>query len=124
MAQVIDPAALPPQQFIEKVLVQGLHVKWLIVGEDFRYGAKRAGDVAMLIEAGKRYGFQVEALPTVMNNGARISSSVVRSALAQGFPASYGLLPLMRGSAYELDKVAVRRRRFASSIEPIACHQG
>jgi riboflavin kinase/FMN adenylyltransferase len=77
-------AALPPQQFIEKVLVQGLHVKWLIVGEDFRYGAKRAGDVAMLIEAGKRYGFQVEALPTVMNNGTRISSSAVRSALVQG----------------------------------------
>src|SRR5437868_3058328 len=41
-------AALTPQDFIEKVLVQGLHVKWLIVGEDFRYGAKRAGDIAML----------------------------------------------------------------------------
>lgn len=77
-------AALSPQEFVEKVLVQGLHVKWLIVGEDFRYGAKRAGDLATLIEAGKQYGFEVEALPTVTNEGVRISSSAVRSALAQG----------------------------------------
>jgi riboflavin kinase/FMN adenylyltransferase len=73
-----------PQDFIEKVLVQGLHAKWLMVGEDFRYGAKRAGDIDMLIDAGKRRGFQVEALPTVMNDGTRISSSSVRAALAQG----------------------------------------
>jgi riboflavin kinase / FMN adenylyltransferase len=77
-------SGLSPQDFVEKVLVQGLHVKWLMVGEDFSYGAKRAGNVAMLVEAGRQYGFQVETLPTVMNHGARISSSAVRSALAQG----------------------------------------
>jgi riboflavin kinase/FMN adenylyltransferase len=77
-------SAQSPQDFIEKVLVQGLHAKWLMVGEDFRYGARRAGDIAMLIEAGRRLGFQVEALPTVMNAGARISSSAVRTALTQG----------------------------------------
>lgn len=77
-------AALTPREFTENVLVHGLHVKWLMVGEDFRYGNKRAGDVAMLIEAGKEYGFHVEALPTLMNGGARISSSAVRSALALG----------------------------------------
>lgn len=77
-------AALSPQEFVEKVLVQGLHVKWLIVGEDFRYGAKRAGDLAMLTEFGKRYGFEVVALPTVMHDGVRVSSSAVRNVLAQG----------------------------------------
>lgn len=77
-------SAQSPQDFVERVLVQGLHAKWLMVGEDFRYGAKRAGDLTMLIEAGQRYGFQVEALPTVINAGARISSSAVRAALAQG----------------------------------------
>jgi riboflavin kinase / FMN adenylyltransferase len=77
-------ASMPPQDFIEKVLVQGLHVKWLMVGEDFCFGAKRAGNVATLIEAGKRLGFEVHALPTVMNDGVRISSSAVRAALAQG----------------------------------------
>jgi riboflavin kinase/FMN adenylyltransferase len=77
-------AALTPQEFTEKVLVEGLHVKWLMVGDDFCYGARRAGNVAMLLEAGQRYGFHVETLPTVMNGSIRISSSAVRSALAEG----------------------------------------
>src|SRR5690606_13427746 len=50
-------------------------------------GAKRAGDIHMLMEAGKRYGFEVETLPTIVNAGTRISSSAIREALAQGdFP--------------------------------------
>jgi riboflavin kinase/FMN adenylyltransferase len=77
-------AALSPEAFIKDVLIDGLHVKWLIVGDDFRFGAKRAGDMAMLTEAGKRYGFEVVALPTVMHEGTRISSSAVRSALEAG----------------------------------------
>jgi len=77
-------ASLTPQDFVEKVLVQGLHVKQLIVGKDFCYGAKRAGNLATLIEAGKKYGFGVEALDTVTNHGTRISSSAVRAALAAG----------------------------------------
>jgi riboflavin kinase/FMN adenylyltransferase len=77
-------AALTPQEFTERVLVEGLHVKWLMVGEDFCYGAGRAGNVPMLIEAGKQYGFEVHTLPTVMNGGTRISSSAVRSALQAG----------------------------------------
>ncbi len=77
-------AALTPRQFTEQVLVQGLHVKWLMVGDDFCYGAQRAGNVALLIEAGKHYGFEVATLPTVMNGSTRISSSAVRGALAEG----------------------------------------
>jgi riboflavin kinase/FMN adenylyltransferase len=77
-------AAQSPQTFVEKVLVEGLHVKWLMVGDDFCYGAKRAGNVALLAEAGRQYGFEVEVLPTVRNGDTRISSSAVRTALAQG----------------------------------------
>ena len=77
-------AALTPQEFTERVLVDGLHVKWLMVGDDFCYGARRAGNVQLLQEAGERYGFHVETLPTVMNGSTRISSSAVRSALAEG----------------------------------------
>lgn len=77
-------ASLSPQEFVEKILVQGLHVKWLIVGDDFCYGAKRAGNLATLIAAGKQYGFQVEAQPTVTSSGIRVSSSAVRQALTQG----------------------------------------
>ncbi|MDF3036368.1 MAG: bifunctional riboflavin kinase/FAD synthetase [Paucimonas sp.] len=77
-------AALSPQEFIENILVQGLHAKWLIVGDDFRFGAKRAGDIAMLREAGKRHDFEVETLETVTIGDTRISSSAVRHALAAG----------------------------------------
>ena len=77
-------AAMSPEDFVRKLLVDGLHVKWLIVGDDFRFGAKRAGDFAMLTEAGKMYGFEVESLQTVMHADARISSSAVRSALHDG----------------------------------------
>ena len=75
-------AALSPDEFVSRVLVEGLHVKWLIVGEDFCYGARRAGNMATLMEAGRRHGFEVEALPTVNNDGSRISSSAIRAALA------------------------------------------
>ena len=77
-------AAMSPDQFTRKVLAEGLHVKWLMVGEDFCYGAKRAGNVAMLRDAGRELGFEVETLPTVMEGAERISSSAVRAALAAG----------------------------------------
>ncbi len=77
-------AAMPAERFIDDVLVGGLHVKWLIVGDDFRFGARRAGDLALLVEAGRRHGFEVVSLPTVMHEDTRISSSEVRTALAAG----------------------------------------
>ncbi|KQV54189.1 MULTISPECIES: bifunctional riboflavin kinase/FAD synthetase [unclassified Duganella] len=86
-------AGQSPQAFVEKVLVEGLHVKWLMVGDDFCYGAKRAGNVALLAEAGRQYGFEVAVLATVRNGETRISSSAVRTALAEGdFPHAQALL--------------------------------
>jgi riboflavin kinase/FMN adenylyltransferase len=74
-------AALSPASFIEDILVEGLQVKWLIVGDDFRFGAKRAGDFALLVEAGKRFGFEVSSLDSVQHENQRISSSAIRTAL-------------------------------------------
>ncbi len=86
-------ASQSPERFIEDVLVNGLHVKWLIVGDDFRFGAKRAGDVAMLQEAGRRFGFEVVSLPAVMHEDVRISSSAVRETLHGGdFARAHELL--------------------------------
>jgi riboflavin kinase/FMN adenylyltransferase len=106
-------AALSPQEFVEKVLVQGLHVKWLIVGDDFRYGAKRAGDLAMLEEAGKQYGFEVQTLSTVTNGGIRISSSAVRSALAQ---ADLTLAQQLLGHAYAISGHVIHGQKLGRSI--------
>ena len=77
-------AALPADRFIEGMLLRGLGVRRLIVGRDFRFGAKRAGDFALLAEAAGRHGFALEAMPDVLFEGERASSSAVRAALQAG----------------------------------------
>lgn len=77
-------AALSAEEFIERILVNSLQVKHLIIGDDFRFGADRRGNFSMLCAAGERYGFQVEAMNSVMIGGERASSSAVREALAAG----------------------------------------
>ena len=77
-------ASQTPQAFINDVLVQGLGVRYVLVGDDFRFGAKRAGDYAMLDEAGDHLGFDVARMNSYEVKGLRVSSSAVREALSQG----------------------------------------
>jgi riboflavin kinase/FMN adenylyltransferase len=69
-------------EFIERVMVEALQTRWVLVGEDFRFGRARAGDLALLRKAART--FSVEAMPAVKNGEERISSSAVREALARG----------------------------------------
>ena len=77
-------ASLSAEAFIEQVLGTTLQARYVLVGDDFRYGAKRAGDFALLKQTGERLGFDAEFLPTVEVAGERSSSTAVRSALAAG----------------------------------------
>jgi riboflavin kinase/FMN adenylyltransferase len=77
-------AALSPADFVEHVLVAGCHARWVMVGEDFRFGAKRAGDVDTLRRLAANHGVEVEAMATIFSDGERVSSSLVRAALARG----------------------------------------
>jgi len=77
-------AGLTAEEFIERGLVQGLGVRHLIIGDDFRFGKGRAGDFAMLQAAGQQHGFGVEAMHTIEINGERVSSSAVRDVLGTG----------------------------------------
>lgn len=77
-------AALTAAEFIQRVLVDTLHAGYVLVGDDFRYGAQRAGDFALLASSGPVLGFDADALPTVKLAGERASSSAVRNALAAG----------------------------------------
>ncbi len=77
-------AAQSPNDFINNVLVQGLGVKYVLVGDDFRFGAKRMGDYAMLDAAGTQLGFDVARMNSYEVRGLRVSSSAVREALARG----------------------------------------
>tara|TARA_R110000868_G_scaffold190614_2_gene434464 strand:- start:2371 stop:3315 length:945 start_codon:yes stop_codon:yes gene_type:complete len=75
---------LSAAEFVQRVLVDGLGVQHLEVGDDFRFGCDRAGDFAFLAEAGEREGFSVEAASTVELDGIRVSSTRVREALDVG----------------------------------------
>jgi riboflavin kinase/FMN adenylyltransferase len=82
-------ASLSADAFIEQVLVDGLRARWVMIGEDFRFGARRSGDYAHLCAAGWRHGFEVHAMPTVLAPAAagqalRVSSSALREILSAG----------------------------------------
>ena len=77
-------AGLAADRFVEEVLVRGMGVRWLLVGRDFRFGARRAGDFAALQAAAAGGRFEVEGMGDVVEAGQRISSSGVRAALAAG----------------------------------------
>jgi riboflavin kinase/FMN adenylyltransferase len=77
-------AALSAQAVVDDILVAGLGVRHLLVGDDFRFGRGREGDFALLERAGREAGFAVEHLPTLEDDGERVSSSRVRDALASG----------------------------------------
>ncbi|MEN8261356.1 MAG: bifunctional riboflavin kinase/FAD synthetase [Pseudomonadota bacterium] len=73
-----------PEEFIRRILVKGLHVKHLVVGDDFHFGKARRGNFAMLRQAGQAYGFAVEDTPPFEVDGQRVSSTLIRDALGAG----------------------------------------
>ena len=77
-------AELDAETFIHQVLVEGMQVRHLMIGDDFRFGRARQGDFAALEAAGRQYGFTVEAMPTQTVQDERVSSSAVREALQAG----------------------------------------
>ena len=77
-------ATLPAAEFIQRLLVDGLAVRYLVVGDDFHFGKGRGGDFGMLQEAGARHGFQVAAMHSFSIDGERVSSTRIRTALAAG----------------------------------------
>lgn len=77
-------AGMPREDFVDRLLVQGLGVRHLVVGPDFRFGHKRLGDVEYLKSAGTTAGFGVEAVPPLLLDGERVSSTAVRQHLTGG----------------------------------------
>ena len=77
-------ASLSADGFIQQVLVQALGVRYVLVGDDFRFGAQRQGDYALLDAAGAAQGFDVARMMSYEVHGLRVSSSAVREALADG----------------------------------------
>lgn len=79
-------AALTPEDFARSVLVEGLGISHVVVGSDFCFGQKRAGTAADLRDLGQRYGFDTTIAPLMAIDGQEVSSTAIRTALAEGRP--------------------------------------
>jgi riboflavin kinase/FMN adenylyltransferase len=77
-------AEMAPEAFVRQILLDGLGVKYLVVGDDFRFGRDRAGTFSMLQQAGDEHGFPVVNMHTFGIEGSRVSSTRIREALASG----------------------------------------
>ena len=106
-------AALSPQAFIDEVLVRGFGARYVLVGDDFRFGAKRGGDYAMLDSAGQAAGFDVARMMSYEVRGLRVSSSAVREALAAGDMARTATL---LGRPYSISGHVVHGRRLGRDL--------
>lgn len=106
-------ASLPAQAFIDQVLVAGLRARYLLVGDDFRFGARRTGTYAMLDEAGVQQGFDVARMNSYEVHGLRVSSSAVRHALASGNMAQAAEL---LGRPYSISGRVTRGRQLGRDL--------
>ncbi len=106
-------AALDPQAFIDQVLLQGLGARYVLVGDDFRFGARRAGTYTTLDEAGTRAGFDVARMLSYEVHGLRVSSSAVRLALAEG---RMGDAAALLGRPYTISGHAIHGRKLGREL--------
>lgn len=107
-------ASMPAQDFIKDLLVDSLNTRWLLVGEDFRFGHRRMGDIEMLRRLGREHGMAVNTLEDVTDErGQRISSSEVRAALALGdMPSAAHLL----GRRYAMSGRVIHGRKLGRTL--------
>ena len=117
-------ASLSAQSFVKDILVDGLKVKRLIVGDDFRFGANREGNVALLRELGPTYGFDLIPAETYLYENVRVSSSLVRGFLAIGeFERAQHYL----GRAYYIEGKVIhgdkRGKKLGFPTANLACHR-
>src|SRR5205085_181293 len=98
-------ARLTPEEFVEQVLVRKLGTRAIVVGENFRFGHRQAGDTHLLESLGKRFGFVTEIVPAVICRGGRVSSSALRQLVESGAVARAARL-LERPYALEGDVVS------------------
>jgi riboflavin kinase/FMN adenylyltransferase len=114
-------AAQSPEAFVADVLVGGLGTRYVLVGDDFRYGARRAGDYATLDAAGARHGFDVARMLSYEVHGLRVSSSAVRAALAAGDMAEAAAL---LGRPYSISGHVVHGKRLGRVLGETAAGRG
>jgi riboflavin kinase/FMN adenylyltransferase len=104
---------LTPLDFVRQVLVHGLAARHVVVGEDFRFGYQRAGNLELLSAMGRDFGFSVEALAAVAAGGERISSTAVRHALSQ---SDFSKAECMLGRPFSMEGRVVRGQQLGRTL--------
>jgi riboflavin kinase/FMN adenylyltransferase len=84
MPFTLELARLSPEDFVEEILLRDLQVLTVLVGEDFHFGHRQAGDVKLLRELGMREGFEVVVIPPVIYRGEIVSSTAIRKEISAG----------------------------------------
>ncbi|HEX5310366.1 bifunctional riboflavin kinase/FAD synthetase [Aquabacterium sp.] len=107
-------ASLTPEAFVDRILVHGLKAKYVLVGDDFRFGAKRAGDYALLDAMGSAKGFDVARMNSYEVHGERVSSSLVREALERG---DMKAVATMLGRPYTVSGHVVHGQKLGRSLD-------
>jgi riboflavin kinase/FMN adenylyltransferase len=101
------------QQFVDDIFVAGLGVRYVVLGDDFRFGAGRQGDIEFIREQGERYGFEAGSTPTFTVDGDRVSSTRIREALeAADFAKAEALL----GRPYSISGRVIFGRQLGRSL--------
>ena len=108
-----DFAKIGAKEFVANILQQGLAAQWVLVGDDFRFGARRAGDLAMLRSLSSSYGFEVEEMSTYNVDGMRVSSTAVRKALSSD---DLGLARRLLGRPYSISGKVVNGDKLGRRI--------
>jgi riboflavin kinase/FMN adenylyltransferase len=108
-----DFAKIGAKEFVAHILQQGLAAQWVLVGDDFRFGARRAGDLAMLRSLSSSYGFEVEEMSTYNVDGIRVSSTAVRKALSSD---DLGLARRLLGRPYSISGKVVNGDKLGRRI--------
>lgn len=110
---------LSPETYIQDILVAGLNVRCLIVGNDFRFGYQRAGDFALLRAYGKKTGFDVIETASCLHDGVRVSSTYVRECLAQ---ADFDRVSEILGRPYTISGTVVRGQQLGRDLGFPTCN--
>ena len=106
-------SSLSPESFVQNVLVKGLGATYVLVGDDFKFGAKRAGDYSFLMKSGATHGFEVARMNSYEVGGVRVSSSVVRAALSR---ADFAQVEQLLGRPYSISGHVVHGRHLGREL--------
>lgn len=105
--------AMSAQTFVDDIFVAGLGVRYVVLGDDFRFGADRQGDIAFIQQQGERYGYAAGPTPTFTIDGERVSSTRIREALEN---ADFATAEQLLGRPYSISGRVIYGRQLGRTI--------